>query len=177
MRDWPLLSLLRSLAWEAPQPDLVSPRPLCLVNNVSPLSRILGLDRLFHRKLLGLLDLGYKCRLQLPLFVSAGFFLCHLLSNFVPRVEINVQVVGDEQDDDEEEGEEGDHDEEDDDDNEEEEERGDDGEVVGEEDRGGGGDAELVEALQVDVDLYDAHQGGPREGGVHVEIVGQLRLS
>jgi hypothetical protein len=79
-----------------------------------PISRLLGLDAAFRRRLLGLLDLGYKCRLRLPLFVSAGFLLCHLVSNFVPRVEINVQVVNDEDDDDDdgqhEEGDEGDSD-------------------------------------------------------------------
>ena len=54
---------------------------------------MLGLNPRFHVTLVRLLELGYKCRVRLPLFISAGFFLCHLFSSYVPRVEINVQVV------------------------------------------------------------------------------------
>jgi hypothetical protein len=66
---------------------LVSKAAICT------LSRALGLTEAFHLRLLHLLDLGYKCRLRLPLFISAGFIVCHLVSNYVPRIEINVQVV------------------------------------------------------------------------------------
>lgn len=56
------------------------------------LSRCLGLSAHFHLRLLHLLDLGFKCRLRLPLFISAGFALGHLAANYVPRVEFNLQL-------------------------------------------------------------------------------------
>ena len=36
-----------------------------------------------------------KCyvRIRLPLFISAGFVLCHIFSVYLPTVEINVEVV------------------------------------------------------------------------------------
>lgn len=69
-----------------------------LAMQISYLSRMLGLNPRFQTTLVHLLDLGYKCRLRLPLFISAGFFLCHLFSNYIPRVEINVQVIEEEGD-------------------------------------------------------------------------------
>lgn len=75
-----------------------------------------GLDHGFRCKVIRLLDLGYSLRLRLPLFVSAAFVLCHFVryfgqstsnlnlnskfdgyfSNYIPRVEINVQVIEEE---------------------------------------------------------------------------------
>ena len=37
--------------------------------------------------------MGYKCRIRLPLFISAGFVLCHIFSVYLPTVEINVEVI------------------------------------------------------------------------------------
>ena len=67
-----------------------------------------GLGPRFQHTLVGLLDLGYKCRIRLPLFISAGFVLCHIFSVYLPTVEINVEVIeenraGLEEDDEEEE--------------------------------------------------------------------------
>ena len=53
----------------------------------------LGLGPRFQHTLVGLLDLGYKCRIRLPLFISAGFVLCHIFSVYLPTVEINVEVI------------------------------------------------------------------------------------
>ena len=64
----------------------------------------------FQRTLIDLLDFGYKCRsvwkrlvinnilkvifsIRLPLFISAGFVLCHIFSVYLPTVEINVEVI------------------------------------------------------------------------------------
>ena len=52
-----------------------------------------GLGPRFQHTLVGLLDLGYKCRIRLPLFISAGFVLCHIFSVYLPTVEINVEVI------------------------------------------------------------------------------------
>ena len=32
-------------------------------------------------------------RIRLPLFISAGFVLCHIFSVYLPTVEINVEVI------------------------------------------------------------------------------------
>ena len=37
--------------------------------------------------------MGYKCRIRLPLFIGAGFVLCHVFSVYLPTVEINVEVI------------------------------------------------------------------------------------
>ena len=34
-------------------------------------------------------------RIRLPLFISAGFVLCHIFSVYLPTVEINVEVIED----------------------------------------------------------------------------------
>ena len=76
--------------------------------NVGAISRFFGLDAVFRKKVIQLLDLGYALRLKLPLIVSAGFVLCHLFISYVPRVEIIVQPVdgeGDGDGDDEDEAE------------------------------------------------------------------------
>ena len=54
---------------------------------------VAGLGPRFQHTLVGLLDLGYKCRIRLPLFISAGFVLCHIFSVYLPTVEINVEVI------------------------------------------------------------------------------------
>jgi len=56
---------------------------------------MLGIGPRFQGTLVHLLDLGYKCRIRLPLFISAGFFLCHIFSVYLPTVEINVEVIED----------------------------------------------------------------------------------
>jgi len=56
---------------------------------------MLGIGPRFQHSLIGLLDLGYKCRIRLPLFISAGFVLCHIFSVYLPTVEINVEVIED----------------------------------------------------------------------------------
>lgn len=58
---------------------------------------MLGIGPRFQHTLIGLLDLGYKCRIRLPLFISAGFALCHIFSVYLPTVEINVEVIEDNQ--------------------------------------------------------------------------------
>jgi len=63
--------------------------------NLSWISRMLGIGPRFQHSLIGLLDLGYKCRIRLPLFISAGFVLCHIFSVYLPTVEINVEVIED----------------------------------------------------------------------------------
>jgi len=79
--------------------------------HLSWLSRMIGIGPRFQHTLVGLLDLGYKCRIRLPLFISAGFVLCHIFSVYLPTVEINVEVIeenraGPEESDEEEEEEE-----------------------------------------------------------------------
>jgi len=64
---------------------------------VSWMSRMLGIGPRFQTTLSQLLHLGYKCRIRLPLLVSAGFLLCHIFSVYVPVVEINVEVVEEEE--------------------------------------------------------------------------------
>jgi len=59
------------------------------------ISRLLGVGPRFQGTLIQLLDLGYKCRIRLPLFISAGFVLCHFFSVYLPTVEINVEVIED----------------------------------------------------------------------------------
>lgn len=61
------------------------------------ISRMLGLGPRFQSSLLRLLNLGYKCRIRLPLVISAGFTLLHIFVNYVPRIEINVEWIEDEQ--------------------------------------------------------------------------------
>jgi len=61
--------------------------------NISWLSRLVGVGPRFQRTLIDLLSFGYKCRIRLPLFISAGFVLCHIFSVYLPTVEINVEVV------------------------------------------------------------------------------------
>jgi len=63
------------------------------VQTFSWVSRVLGVGPRFQRTLLDLLNFGYKCRLRLPLFISAGFVLCHVFSVYLPTVEINVEVI------------------------------------------------------------------------------------
>jgi len=62
---------------------------------LSWISRLLGVGPRFQGTLIHLLDLGYKCRIRLPLFISAGFVLCHIFSVYLPTVEINVEVIED----------------------------------------------------------------------------------
>ena len=65
----------------------------------SGLSRLLGLTPTFHLRLLSLLNLGYKLRLRLPLFISAGFGLAHLFSSYVVELEVGLDESEDEEDD------------------------------------------------------------------------------
>lgn len=63
------------------------------LRTIGRFSRFFGLDDLFRTKLLYLLNLGYALRIRLPLFISAGFVVCHFLSNYVPQVVVPLQVV------------------------------------------------------------------------------------
>lgn len=74
--------------------------------NLSWISRLLGVGPRFQGTLIQLLDLGYKCRIQLPLFIGAGFVLCHIFSVYLPVLEINVEVIDDNRPEEEEEDEE-----------------------------------------------------------------------
>lgn len=65
------------------------------LGHLSSISRFLGIGPRFQRTFLNLLNFGYKCRIRLPLFISAGFVLCHIFSVYLPTVEINVEVVED----------------------------------------------------------------------------------
>jgi len=56
---------------------------------------MIGVGPRFQRTLVDLLAFGYKCRIRLPLFISAGFVLCHIFSVYLPTVEINVEVIED----------------------------------------------------------------------------------
>ena len=38
-------------------------------------------------------SVSFTFRIRLPLFISAGFVLCHIFSVYLPTVEINVEVV------------------------------------------------------------------------------------
>jgi len=62
-------------------------------SNISWISRVIGFGPRFQRTFIDLLNFGYKCRIRLPLFISAGFVLCHIFSVYLPTVEINVEVV------------------------------------------------------------------------------------
>jgi len=64
-------------------------------SNISWVSRLIGFGPRFQRTFIDLLDFGYKCRIRLPLFISAGFVLCHVFSVYLPTVEINVDVIED----------------------------------------------------------------------------------
>ena len=51
--------------------------------------------------------LHYFCfSIRLPLFISAGFVLCHIFSVYLPVLEINVEVIDDNRPEEEEEDEE-----------------------------------------------------------------------
>lgn len=69
--------------------------------NISTLSRLIGLGPRFHTSLVHLLELGYKCRVRMPLFIGASFVICHFFANYIPRVDLQIEEVG--FDDDEEE--------------------------------------------------------------------------
>jgi len=71
------------------------------LSTFSWISRLLGVGPRFQRTLINLLDFGYKCRIRLPLFISAGFVLCHVFSVYLPTVEINVEVIEDNRPEDE----------------------------------------------------------------------------
>lgn len=75
--------------------------------NIGIISRFLGLDAVFRKKIIQLFDLGYASRLKLIFCISAGFFLCHVFISYVPTVEIIVEASDGEDDDDDEEDEEG----------------------------------------------------------------------
>lgn len=69
--------------------------------NITALSRLIGLGPRFHTSLVHLLELGYKCRVRMPLFIGASFVICHFFANYIPRVDLQIEEVG--FDDDEEE--------------------------------------------------------------------------
>jgi len=70
--------------------------------NISWVSELVGLGPRFHSSLVSLLDLGYKCRVRMPLFIGAGFVICHLFANYIPQFDLHIVVVGDEEEEEEE---------------------------------------------------------------------------
>ena len=93
MNNWLQSGLFFLLKQQQQQQQLSATATAAITPSISGVSRVFGLDRAFHSKLLYLLELGYKCRLRLPLIISSSFILLHVFSNYVPRVEINVEVV------------------------------------------------------------------------------------
>ena len=67
---------------------------------VGRISGFLGLGSTFRDKFVQLVKLGYALRIKLPLFIAFGFFVSHLIINYVPRVELEIN---EEEEDDEEE--------------------------------------------------------------------------
>lgn len=62
--------------------------------NISTLSRMIGLGPRFHSSLVHLLELGYKCRVRMPLFIGASFVICHFFANYIPRVDLQIEEIG-----------------------------------------------------------------------------------
>jgi len=69
--------------------------------NIGILSKFLGLDANFRRKIIILFDLAYASRHRLLLFISAGFFLLYSLDSWVPTVELIVEEASDIEEEDE----------------------------------------------------------------------------
>jgi len=69
--------------------------------NIGIVSKFLGLDANFRRKIIILFDLAYASRHRLLFFISAGFFLLHTLDSWVPTVELIVEEASDIEEDDE----------------------------------------------------------------------------
>jgi len=80
--------------------------------NIGIVSKCLGLNAGFRKKIIQLFDLGYASRLRLIFCISAGFVLCHIFISYVPTVEIIVEADGEQDDDEDEEDDEQDSDEE-----------------------------------------------------------------
>ena len=57
--------------------------------------------RISSSSILSLLNSFIEFRIRLPLFISAGFVLCHVFSVYLPTVEINVEVIEDNRPEDE----------------------------------------------------------------------------
>ena len=69
--------------------------------NIGIVSKFLGLDANFRRKIIILFDLAYASRHRLLFFISAGFFLLYTLDSWVPTVELIVEEASDIEEDDE----------------------------------------------------------------------------
>ena len=54
--------------------------------NIGIVSKCLGLNAGFRKKIIQLFDLGYASRLRLIFCISAGFVLCHIFISYVPTV-------------------------------------------------------------------------------------------
>jgi len=80
--------------------------------NIGIVSKCLGLNAGFRKKIIQLFDLGYASRLRLIFCISAGFVLCHIFISYVPTVEIIVEADGEQDDDEDEEDDEQESDEE-----------------------------------------------------------------
>jgi len=80
--------------------------------NIGIVSKCLGLNAGFRKKIIQLFDLGYASRLRLIFCISAGFVLCHIFISYVPTVEIIVEADGEQDDDEDEEDDDQDSDEE-----------------------------------------------------------------
>lgn len=80
--------------------------------NIGIVSKCLGLNAGFRKKIIQLFDLGYASRLRLIFCISAGFVLCHIFISYVPTVEIIVEADGEQDEDEDEEDDDQDSDEE-----------------------------------------------------------------
>ena len=56
--------------------------------NIGIVSKCLGLNAGFRKKIIQLFDLGYASRLRLIFCISAGFVLCHIFISYVPTVSL-----------------------------------------------------------------------------------------
>ena len=99
-----------------------------------PISSLLGLDGVFQKSLVFLLNLAWKSRFHLPVLIAVGFMVLDVRMQLEINVDVQVRHVHDQDGDDENDEDDDDNDEDDDDDDDELEddgEEGDDGNVNG----------------------------------------------
>ena len=61
--------------------------------NIGIVSKCLGLNAGFRKKIIQLFDLGYASRLRLIFCISAGFVLCHIFISYVPTVSSYFELI------------------------------------------------------------------------------------
>ncbi len=96
MLVWPIRIRFPAVDTFANTPTLSASREWN-TGNIGILSRFLGLDAGFRKKIIQLFDLAYASKLRLIFCISAGFYLCHRLIRYVPTVEIIVEEAEDEE--------------------------------------------------------------------------------